>query len=101
MPAAAAQLAWLEQRGVMLGPSIESALSIGPQPHAYRRIRPRAGGFCLALKAWRVDFSVDASEEVAPRALCVHAVRSGYRPRELATDATLSLHRAFVAAFGA
>jgi tRNA-Thr(GGU) m(6)t(6)A37 methyltransferase TsaA len=92
--AALAQLAWLAARGIDLRAPIEAALALGPQPHAYRRIRDRAGGGKrLALKEWRVDFDVVA------RALVVRGVASGYRAKQLATDPALEVHRAFVAAF--
>ena len=90
---AIAQLAWLHDQGVDLRGAIEAALALGPQPHAYRRIRPHAGGLRLAMKEWRVDFAV------RDRELFVTAIESGYRPRQLATDAALSLHRAFAARF--
>ncbi len=90
---ALAQLAWLEARGVALRPRIEAALALGPRPHAYRRIRKHGEHYRLALKEWRVDFSANE------RAIRVHAIASGYRPRQLATDAGLALHREFVAAF--
>jgi tRNA (adenine37-N6)-methyltransferase len=91
---ALAQLGWLKERGVELRASIEAALSLGPKPHAYRRIRPHAGGMRLALKEWRVDFTIDK------QTLTVLGLRSGYRPRQLETDAGLLLHREFVTSFG-
>jgi tRNA-Thr(GGU) m(6)t(6)A37 methyltransferase TsaA len=87
------QLQWLLARGVDLRAPIEAALALGPQPHAYRRIRKHEGGLRLALKEWRVDFAVDGTR------LVVRGLRSGYRPRELAADARLDVHRAFEAAF--
>ena len=92
---ALAQLTWLEERGIDLRAGIEGVLSLGPQPHAYRRIRPRAGGLRLALKEWRVDFTVEGST------LTVVALRSGYRPRQLESEPELHVHRDFVSAFGA
>ncbi len=92
---ALAQLAWLQERGVELRKSIEAALSLGPKPHAYRRIRPCAGGLRLALKEWRVDFGVESAT------LTVVTLRSGWRPRQLESDPALHVHRDFVAAFGA
>ena len=89
-----AQLAWLSARGVDLRPRIQAALSLGPQPHAYRRIRRRDGGACLALKEWRVDFAVEG------RRIVVAAIRTGYRAKQLATDPALDLHRAFAAQSG-
>lgn len=89
----AAQLAWLRERGVDLRVGIEASLSLGPQPHAYRRIRKQAGGLRLALKEWRVDFVVDGDRIVVRR------LSSGYRPSQIAADPALELHRAFEAAF--
>jgi tRNA-Thr(GGU) m(6)t(6)A37 methyltransferase TsaA len=92
--AAPAQLAWLAERGVDLRPGIESALALGPQPHAYRRIRRRGDEGSLALKEWRADFTVSGGRIV------VHTLRTGYRARDLAgADPALALHRAFAAAF--
>jgi tRNA-Thr(GGU) m(6)t(6)A37 methyltransferase TsaA len=90
---ALAQLAWLEVRGVVLRAAIEQALALGPQPHAYRRIRRQGAGYRLALKEWRIDFAVDA------RVITVRTIASGYRPRQLATNAALAVHRDFAAAF--
>jgi tRNA-Thr(GGU) m(6)t(6)A37 methyltransferase TsaA len=98
--AADAALAWLSARGLDLRPAIQAALALGPQPHAYRRIRARAGGapgeMTLALKEWRVDFGVEN------RTIVVRRIRTGYRARELATiaGAHLEVHRSFAAAFG-
>jgi tRNA-Thr(GGU) m(6)t(6)A37 methyltransferase TsaA len=92
--AAEAQLAFLRERGVDPWPRIEAALSLGPQPHAYRRIKPEPGGFRLAVKELRAHFTI-AGEEVT-----VHRISSGYRAAELATRPELELHRAFVARFG-
>jgi tRNA-Thr(GGU) m(6)t(6)A37 methyltransferase TsaA len=91
---ALAQLVWLEARGVALRPHIEAALALGPQPHAYRRIRRQGAGYRLALKEWRVDFTVDG------QTITVRAIATGYRSSQLATDAAPSLHREFLAAFG-
>jgi tRNA-Thr(GGU) m(6)t(6)A37 methyltransferase TsaA len=87
------QLAWLLPRGVDLRAPIEAALALGPQPHAYRRIRKHGDGLRLALKEWRVDFAVEGARIV------VCGLRSGYRPKELAADAGLDVHRAFEATF--
>ncbi len=90
---ALAQLAWLDAHGIALRPRIEAALALGPQPHAYRRIRRHGAGHRLSLKDWRVDFSVEG------RVITVRALTTGYRPRELETDVGLALHREFVTAF--
>jgi tRNA-Thr(GGU) m(6)t(6)A37 methyltransferase TsaA len=87
------QLAWLKERGVELREGIQSALALGPQPHAYRRIRAHAGGMRLALKEWRVDF------EVQERRIVVRSLATGYRPKDLATREDLEMHRSFAARF--
>jgi tRNA-Thr(GGU) m(6)t(6)A37 methyltransferase TsaA len=90
-----AALAWLLERGVDLQPEIVSALSLGPQPHPYRRIRATRDGMSLGLHDWRVDFLVDGSRIV------VREVHTGYKPRQLAEGdvagpaGNLELHTAF------
>lgn len=93
---ASAQADWLTQHGVALRGPVTRLLELGPQPHPYRRIRVAADGTRqLAHKAFRLPFTV------LGRTLVVDAVRTGYRPRELALGEgdELALHRAFVAAF--
>jgi len=95
-PRAAEQLRWLSDSfGVELGESITRALSLGHEPHPYRRIKRRKGGYCLAVKDWRVTFRVEE------KTIHVEAVGSGYRSRELVAspDPALAAHRAFVARF--
>lgn len=90
-------LAWLRAQGVDLAPAIESVLALGPQPHPYRRIRPRTGqtgAFTLATKEWRVDFSAEG------RTLRVARLRSGYSARAIAEDPGLALHKEFRDTFG-
>jgi hypothetical protein len=73
------------------------ALSLGPAPHAYRRIRVESPGVhVLALKRWRVRFVVEDSR------VHVRELFSGERPSALVTprDDEAKLHAAFVAAFG-
>ncbi|MFO0612270.1 MAG: tRNA (N6-threonylcarbamoyladenosine(37)-N6)-methyltransferase TrmO [Polyangiaceae bacterium] len=96
-PLATAQLAWLTERGVDLDARLKSALALGPEPHAYRRIKDMGAGLSrIAVKAWRADFRVEG------RLIRVVRVASGHRPRDLAegTADDLDLHRAFVATFG-
>jgi tRNA-Thr(GGU) m(6)t(6)A37 methyltransferase TsaA len=100
---AVSQLAWLKKRGVDPRAGIEAALALGPQPHAYRRIRRHSGGLRLAIKEWRVDFTTEGpsfQDREARGRIVVSAIRSGYRPRQLASDPGLALHRDFVAEFG-
>jgi tRNA-Thr(GGU) m(6)t(6)A37 methyltransferase TsaA len=106
---AARQLAWLAARGVELRGPIEAALSLGPEPRPYRRIRRRGEGLELAVKEWRVDFASEPAHPAGPGAgsslragrLVVAGVRSGYRPRDLAGKSGLEVHREFVALFQA
>ena len=91
---AAQELAYLrESWNIELEASIRRVLALGPQQHAYRRIRRVGDEFVLAVKDFRARFTVDG------RRIVVHAITSGYRPRELATNsaAELDAHRAFVA----
>lgn len=93
---ARAQLDFLAESAVVLGPAIAEVLRLGPTPHPYRRIKPSGDGFVLAYKAWRVDF---VARELDIEVL---GVRSGYRPSVLANgkDADLDLHRALIERFG-
>jgi tRNA-Thr(GGU) m(6)t(6)A37 methyltransferase TsaA len=93
-PEATAELAWLLERGVDLRGGISSVLALGPQPHAYRRIRKHGDGMRLAMKEWRVDFQVEEQR------ILVRGLRSGYRAKELATDPALALHREYEGRFG-
>src|SRR5690606_4378548 len=88
---AVAGLELLREAGVELWPRIEGALSLGPRPHAYRRIRPDGDAFRLAVQDFRVRFRVEGLE------VEVLEIRSGYRARELAERPELSLHRALEA----
>lgn len=103
-PLAEAQVAWLAERGTELGARLRAALALGPEPHAYRRIKALGNGTSqIAVKSWRAEFRVDG------RTVFVARVSSGYRPRDLAEGSTstwaegsageLDLHRAFVATF--
>jgi hypothetical protein len=78
---------------VDLASAIESVLALGPQPHAYRRIRRHAGGMRLALKEWRVDFVVDGQRIV------VTSLASGYRAQEIARSTAPPIHCGFAARF--
>jgi len=90
---ALAQLQWLSRRGVDLRGPIESALALGPQPHAYRRIRKNGDGFRLALKEWRVGFAVEG------RRIIVVELESGFRAHEVAAEPRLAVHREFTGRF--
>ncbi len=93
---AESQLAWIAARG---GPALRdrivNTLSLGPQPHPYRRIRRLGdGSLVLAVQDWRVDFSVQEHE------VAVHRIRSGYKPSQLEAAPRdpgdpVALHREF------
>lgn len=95
-PLAQSQARFLAERfGVELAADITGRLALGPQPHAYRRIRREGDGFRLALRDWRIRFHVEEGTVV------VTAIGTGYRDRQLAAvDPALEPHRAFVAEFG-
>jgi tRNA (adenine37-N6)-methyltransferase len=92
-PLAEEQLAFLGDQGLELKARIDSALALGPSPHAYRRIKRIGEGYVLAVKDWRVAFAAEG------KLLTVQALRSGYRPAALfGTEGEApELHRAFVA----
>jgi tRNA-Thr(GGU) m(6)t(6)A37 methyltransferase TsaA len=94
---AQAQLDYLaSEHGIALWPRIQSALALGPAPHAYRRIKKEGEGYVLAVKDWRVRFSV------AARKVSVQQLFSGYKPRELwSPSGAPDVHRAFTQRFSA
>jgi tRNA-Thr(GGU) m(6)t(6)A37 methyltransferase TsaA len=65
---------------------VERLLSLGPQPHAYRRIRKDGSRMRLAYREWRVFFRVQGAR------VTIEEVRSGYRPSQIASDEALSTH---------
>jgi len=98
---AEAQAGWIEARtGLDLRQRIIATLSLGPEPHPYRRIRREARGYRLAVRDWRVAFAVDG------RLVRVLGISTGYRPGQLerpagdpATATALAVHREFVCAW--
>lgn len=83
------QLAFLAGHDVDLEASIRKILELGPQPHAYRRIRQHDDGTStLALHEWRAHFRADG------RAIEVLSIGSGYREEERE-----GVHRAFTERF--
>ena len=96
-PLALEQARWLlDEHGVDLRAPAAATLSLGPQPHPYRRIRSDDQGPVLAVKDWRVRFGAEG------RRVEIRSISTGYRPSQLAGDEgpPLSIHRAFVARFG-
>ena len=93
---AAEQAAWVAARtGLAIADRIRATLALGPVPHPYRRIRRLQDGLQLAVKEWRVRFTV------AERAVRVTQIDSGFRASQLAQDpdGTLGAHREFLAAW--
>jgi tRNA-Thr(GGU) m(6)t(6)A37 methyltransferase TsaA len=87
---------WLvREHGVDLAASVNAILSLGPQPHPYRRIRIDGDGFRLAVKDWRVRFRVEG------RTITIEAICVGYRPAQLAALVTheVAIQRAFAERF--
>ncbi|MDY6948069.1 MAG: tRNA (N6-threonylcarbamoyladenosine(37)-N6)-methyltransferase TrmO [Pseudomonadota bacterium] len=88
-PLATEQASWIEARtGLGIEERIRSTLALGPEPHPYRRIRRTAVGMQLAVKEWRVGFSV------AEREVRVAEIASGFRASQLAGEAQGDLLRA-------
>jgi tRNA-Thr(GGU) m(6)t(6)A37 methyltransferase TsaA len=97
-PLAEQQAAWIETHtGLAIGERIRATLALGPEPHPYRRIRRNADSLRLAVKEWRVRFTVTG------RMVRVMDISSGYRPAQLAAARgdrlPLQAHREFVALF--
>jgi tRNA-Thr(GGU) m(6)t(6)A37 methyltransferase TsaA len=86
---AAEQAAWIEARTRLgLRKRVTEALELGLEPHPYRRIRPHADGFVLAVKEWRVRFGADANQ------VQVREIVSGFRDSQLYSRAReLGPHR--------
>jgi tRNA-Thr(GGU) m(6)t(6)A37 methyltransferase TsaA len=86
------EAAWLKEvHGVDLVTPVERTLALGPEPHAYRRIRKEAdGGLRLAVKDWRVRFVAEEGRRVR-----VLGIETGYRVAELGKEG-LGVHREFV-----
>jgi tRNA-Thr(GGU) m(6)t(6)A37 methyltransferase TsaA len=89
------QAAWIEAHtGLPLRERIESTLSLGPEPHPYRRIRPLGDGMQLAVKEWRVRFTV------VERTVRVLEIGSGFRDSQIVAadaDDSLKAHREYLA----
>lgn len=95
---AEAHLAWISAHSELdLRERITAALSLGPTPLPYRRIKKMPdGSLVLAVKDWRARFSVEE------RTIVVERIASGYRTSELTNGTTPAhlLQRAFVERFG-
>lgn len=96
-PLAMVQASWIETHtGLAIGDRIKAILSIGPEPHPYRRIRRDGQGFRLAVREWRVRFSLEG------QLVLVEGISSGYRAAELTApgnEVIKLLHRDFLRQF--
>jgi tRNA-Thr(GGU) m(6)t(6)A37 methyltransferase TsaA len=81
-----------EAHGIDLVAPVNRTLSLGPQPHPYRRIRKDGDAMRLAVKDWRVRFRTKG------RAITVELITTGYRARDLASseDPAVAVHRTFL-----
>jgi tRNA-Thr(GGU) m(6)t(6)A37 methyltransferase TsaA len=96
--AARQRAAWIDERqGWSLIERVDATLALGPQPHAYRRIRREGDALTLAVKEWRVRFRADA----ASRTSVVESINSGFRARDLETEGRpeSEVHREFARRF--
>lgn len=93
-PRAEEQVAWLAEHGVGfdLRARVIDALTLGPQPHAYRRIKKDARGLRIAVKEWYARFAV--ANDAAGEHIEVTAIESGRREEERE-----GIHRAYELAF--
>ncbi len=92
-PLAQEQAGWIEANtGLALRERIQSTLALGPEPHPYRRIRSMGEWMQLAVKEWRVRFTV------AGRDVRVQEIYSGFQSAQLSSsnvEATRLAHREF------
>lgn len=95
-------LAWLTTQGVdWLQAQARHNLGLGPAPHAYRRIKADGDAMRIAIRDFRLRFSVDGTR------ITVLSVHSGYKRRALdrpsakaGATTPLAVHRAFIERFG-
>lgn len=92
-PLAQEQAAWVEvNTGLAVRERIQSTLALGPEPHPYRRIRNMGEWMQLAVKEWRVRFTIAGGD------VRVHEIYSGFQAAQLASrniDAMRRAHREF------
>jgi tRNA-Thr(GGU) m(6)t(6)A37 methyltransferase TsaA len=88
-----AQLIFLESQGVFLRESLELIFEAGPEAHSSRRIRRAGSRGLLALKDFRICFSVEGQRIELIRLL------TGYALAQIA-DEGLLIHGEFVRHFG-
>jgi tRNA-Thr(GGU) m(6)t(6)A37 methyltransferase TsaA len=92
---AAEQAVWIEvHAGLAIRERIQSTLALGPMPHPYRRIRNVGEWMQLAVKEWRIRFTV------VEREVRVIDIDSGFRASQLCAggeDESRRPHREFLA----
>ena len=94
-PLTESQLAWIDAREAQpLRDRILATLALGPQPHPYRRIRRDGNDGTLAVRDWRVRFSI------VDGGIVVRRVDTGYRASQLDAADAAPIHREFVAIWG-
>jgi tRNA-Thr(GGU) m(6)t(6)A37 methyltransferase TsaA len=76
-------------------PTIVSTLELGPQPHAYRRIKRIGERYVLGVGDWRIGFRAEAQR------ITVDAVRSMLKKRELEIRPAGDIHRVIEARYAA
>ena len=105
-PLASEQLAFLRSHGVELETTLRTTLSVGPTPHAYRRIRRRDDGFVVAIRDFRAPFEVQAQSirvsrlESAVRKAELYGGDASLRRGAERNVASLAVHRLFCDHFG-
>lgn len=95
-PLAREQLNFLSQGfAVEIADRFVSALKLGPEPQAFRRIRKDGDGYVIAVKDWRARFVA------VERTITILEFQTGHRSQLLATseDPALDAHRGFVTRF--
>lgn len=81
-------LDFLAAHGVDVRASIAYQLSIGPTPHAYRRIKRMDDGYVIGVRELRAHFTIEGEQVLVDR------VKSGIKPGEARDEAEEALHRA-------
>ncbi len=95
-PLALEQASWIEAHtGLAIHDRIVATLSLGAEPHPYRRIRREEDMLRLAVKEWRIHFRLDSTT------VLVETISSGYRAAQLAMpdNPLIETHRLFTRAF--
>jgi tRNA (adenine37-N6)-methyltransferase len=92
-PLATEQLGFLREHGIDIERRLTESLSLGPQPHAYRRIKRDERGLRIAVKEWYARF--EASDDT----LTVTSIESGMFAENL-TKPGAEVHLLYVDRYG-